>query len=161
MVIAPKSEADAGGGPMVESVADLSREGVKLAAAHEEVPAGRYAREVIRRLAADPALGPGYDVRVMANVVTEETNVRNVLQKVALGEVDAGFVYFSDAQVATDVSVIHIPDGASVAAVYTIAVLDGSRMPGAAADLIDFVMSGPGQEILRKHGFGTPGEALQ
>ena len=80
--------------------------GVKLAIAQEEVPAGRYAREVIQQLAADSSLGPEYADRFLANVVTDEPNVRNVLQKVALGEVDAGFVYYSDARVAPDVSVI-------------------------------------------------------
>ena len=161
VVIAPKSEADAGGRPMVESVADLSREGVKLAAAHDEVPAGHYAREVVRRLAANPGLGPEYAVRVMANVVTEETNVRNVLQKVALGEVDAGFVYFSDAKVAPDVSVIQLPDEAGVAAVYTIAVLDSSKSLEVSEVFIGYVMSDAGQEILRNYGFGSRGEALQ
>ena len=159
VIVVPASSAGAapdGSGPLVQSAADLSRKGVKLALAQPEAPAGRYARAVIRRMSADPSLRQGYAESVLANLVTEEPNVRNVLQKVVLGEVDAGFVYSSDAQVAPDVSVIQIPDEASVAAVYTIAVLDGSRLPGAAEDFIDFVMSGPGQEILRSHGFGAP-----
>ena len=158
VVIVPKREAG-DGAPSVQSIADLSSEGVKLALAHEEVPAGRYAREVIRQLAADPSLGPEYADRVLANVVTDEPNVRNVLQKVALGEVDAGFVYYSDAQVASDVLVIQIPDEASVAAVYTIAVLDSSNIPEAAEEFIGYVMSGAGQDILLRHGFETPAQA--
>ena len=160
VVIVPKAETSDmranGSGPLVESVADLSRKGVKLALAQAEVPAGRYAREVIQRMAADPSLGPEYAENVLGNLVTEEPNVRNVLQKVALGEVDAGFVYYSDAQVAPDVSVIPVPDEASVAATYTAAVLDSSNQPETADDFISFILSDPGQEILRSHGLGAP-----
>ncbi len=158
VIIVPEPE-EAAGVPSVQSVADLSREGVKLALAQEEVPAGRYANEVIQRMAVDPRLGPGYADSVVANVVTEETNVRNVLQKVALGEVDAGFVYYSDARVASDVSMVQIPDEASVAAVYTIAVLDSSNLAEAANDFIDYVESDAGQEILRRHGFEAQAQA--
>ena len=158
VIIAPEPD-EAAGVPSVQSVDDLSRDGVKLALAQEEVPAGRYAREVIQRMAADPTLGPGFADRVLANVVTAEPNVRNVLQKVVLGEVDAGFVYYSDAMVAPDVSVIQIPDEASIAAIYTIAVVDSSDTPEAAKDFIDYVASAAGQDILRRHGFETPVEA--
>ncbi len=157
VIIAPKPGATVDV-PSVQSVADLSGKGVKLALAQEEVPAGRYAREVIGRMTADPILGPGYADSVLANVATEEPNVRNVLQKVALGEVDAGFVYYSDARVASDVSVISVPAEAAVAAVYTIAVLDNSNSPEAAKDFIDYVMSGDGQDILRRHGFEPPAQ---
>ena len=116
VVIVPKTETAADNEPSVQSIADLARRGVKLALAQEEVPAGRYAREAIEQLAADLRLGPEYADSVLANVVTEEPNVRNVLQKVALGEVDAGFVYYSDARAASDVSVIPIPDEAGIAA---------------------------------------------
>lgn len=160
VIVVPKSETAAipndGSEPLVESAADLSRKGVKLALAQAEVPAGSYARAVIQRMSADPNLGPGYADRVLANLVTEEPNVRNVLQKVALGEVDAGFVYYSDAQVAPDVSVIRVPDEASVEAAYTIAALGGSAQPEATADFVSFILSGPGQEILRSLGFGPP-----
>ena len=160
VIVVPKSESTAntanGDGPLVESAADLSRKGVKLALAHAEVPAGSYARAVIQRMSQDPSLGPGYAASVLANLVTDEPNVRNVLQKVALGEVDAGFVYYSDARVAPDVSVIQVPDQASVEATYTIAVLEDSGQPDGAQDFVGFILSGPGQEILRSHGFGAP-----
>ena len=146
---------------LVDSLSDLSRKGVKLALAQPEVPAGRYSRIAIQRLAADPRFGPEYARQVLANLVTEEPNVRNVLQKVGLGEVDAGLVYYSDVQVASDISVIQVPDEANVVASYAVAALKNSDQPEAADAFIDFVLSGTGQEILRNHGFGAPEQALR
>ena len=155
----PSTGAAAGVGSPVKSIEDLSREGVKLALAQEEVPAGRYARAVVQRMAADPRLGPEYAGGVLDNLVTEESSVRNVLQKVALGEVDAGFVYCSDVQAASGVSVIEVPDEANVTAGYTAATLKGSNQPYVADAFIDFILSGAGQDILRGHGFGAPSAA--
>ena len=149
-----------GGGAPVESFSDLSRKGVKLALAHPEVPAGSYSRMLIQRMAEDPRYGPEYASSLLANVVTEEPNVRNVLQKVVLGEVDAGFVYLSDARVASDITVIQAPDGAEVVASYTVAALNNSDQPEAADTFISFISSRTGQSILRNHGFGPPAPAL-
>ena len=95
------------------------------------------------------------------NVVTEEPNVRSVLQKVVLGEVDAGLVYYSDVQLTLDISMIQVPDEANVVAGYTVAVLKDSDQPKAADAFIEFILSGAGQGILRDHGFRAPVPALQ
>lgn len=145
----------------VKSLADLARKGVKLAFAQTEVPAGSYSRMVIQRMAAVPRFGPEYAESVLGNLVTEEPNVRNVLQKVALGEVDAGFVYYSDALVASDISMIQVPDEVSVVASYTVASLKNSNQPEATNAFIDFILSSAGQEILIRHGFGVPVQASQ
>ena len=146
----PTSEA----GSLIRSSADLAREGVKLALAQPEVPAGRYARAVIHRMAEDPRFGPSYAREVLANVVSQEPNVRHVLQKVALGEADAGIVYYSDAQVTTDVSVIPISQEANVVADYTFALLRDSNQTDVAEAFINFVLSPRGQSILGEYGFG-------
>ena len=138
----------------VESLADLARKGVKLALAQPEVPAGSYARSVIQSLANDPRLGPNYSQRVLANVVSHESNVRSVLQKVALGEADAGLVYFSDAYLASNVSIIQVPKESNVVATYPVAALRDAAQPAIAEDFIGFLISSPGQAILADHGFG-------
>ena len=142
--------------PLVRSPADLAKKGIKLAIAQPEVPAGNYTRTMIQRLSQDPKLGPSYPDRVLANVVSEEASVRNVLQKVALGEVDAGIIYRSDAQVTSDVSVIPIPDAANITASYTIALLRDSRQREAAEAFLKFVLGPDGQGILDSHGLGPP-----
>jgi ABC-type Fe3+ transport system substrate-binding protein len=80
---------------------------------------------------------------------------------VVLGEVDAGFVYYSDVKFASDISMIQVPDEANVVASYTVAALKNSAQPKAADAFIGFILSGAGQEILRDHGFGAPVRALQ
>ena len=76
----------------VQALADLARPGVSIAIAAEEVPAGAYTRESLDLLAASDAFPGDYASAVLSNVVTNETSVRGVAQKVALGEVDAGIV---------------------------------------------------------------------
>ena len=145
-----------GVGTAVGSLADLSRKGVKLALAQPEVPAGNYSRILIRQLAQDPRFGLEYTLQVLANVVTEEPNVRSVLNKVVLGEVDAGLVYYSDAQTASDISVIPVPSENNVLASYTVAALRSSDQPDVAVSFIGFIMSAVGQGILGDHAFGPP-----
>ena len=152
---------NSGVGTPVGSLADLSRMGVKLALANPEVPAGSYSRILLQRMAMDPRYGPEYARSVLANVVTEDPNVRNVLQRVELGEVDAGIVYYSDIQVASDVSVIQVPDEVNVVAGYTMAALRNSDQPEAAHAFISFISSVAGQRILQDHGFEPPVQVIQ
>ena len=158
VVIVPVSNPDRG--EPVRGLQDLARDGVKLAIAQEEVPAGRYARVVIDQLAAlRPAFGHDYAERVLGNVVSEEANVRGVVQKVVLNEVDAGIVYSTDVsgeEVDSSVGVIPIPPDANVMAVYPVATLKGSKHPETAAAFVEFLLSDQAQLILRKHGFKSP-----
>jgi len=136
----------------VASLADLARPGVRVVVAGPAVPAGRYTVEALRRLAAPGSLGPGFDARVRANVVSEETNVRAVLSKVVLGEADAGFVYQTDAASAgARVRVLEVPS--SVVAEYSIGVVSGAADAAAAEAFVGLVLGERGQAILRRHGF--------
>ena len=67
---------------------DLARPGVKLVIGQAGVPVGDYTRKVLANLGLSSAL---------ANVVSQETDVKGVVAKVALGEADAGIVYATDA----------------------------------------------------------------
>lgn len=133
---------------------DLARPGVKLVLAADAVPAGRYTRQALERLAGRPGFPSGFATAVLANVVSEENNVEAVAAKVSLGEADAGIVYRSDAaRLGARVRVIDIPDPANVVADYPIAVLRSSRDTAAAQAFIDAVLSPLGQRILAAHGF--------
>ena len=91
VVILPKSNPG-----HVRELQDLARGGVKLVVGAEAVPVGKYTREMFRRLERRPGFPPAYGDSVLANVVSQEENVKSVVAKVQLGEADAGVVYRSD-----------------------------------------------------------------
>ena len=134
----------------VTTLADLAKPGIKFVSTPPDVPIGAYARASLKKLASDPANGNGYDAKVLANIVSEEANVRQVVVKVQLGEADAGICYATDvtAVPAGEVTTIDIPDSANVVAEYPSAILKSAKAPAAARRLISFINSPSGQSIL-------------
>jgi molybdate transport system substrate-binding protein len=139
----------------IESLADLARPGPRLVTTGPQVPIGAYARQVLAKLGDDPAYGADFAPRVLANVRSEEDNVRAVVAKVQLGEADAGIVYTSDVtpSVAPEVRTLAIPEAVNVVASYPIAVLQGARQPALAQRFVDLALSDAGQAVLARHGF--------
>ncbi len=133
----------------IHSLEDLGKPGIKLVLAAEGVPVGDYAREMLGNAGIADA--------TLANVVSNEDDVKGVVQKVALGEADAGIVYRTDvtAAVAADVAVVTIPDEVNVTAVYAIAALQGTKGEGVASEFVTYVL-GPGQKVLDEAGFLPP-----
>ena len=147
------------GSDAVQSLGDLARPGMSIAIASAEVPAGAYARATLNLLAESDDFPDDFAERTLANVVTHETNVRAVGQKVALGEVDAGIVYETDArapQYRDSFRAIEIPLHFNPAAEYPIASLGETASPEVALDFIAFVQGDDGQAILREYGFAPP-----
>ncbi|MBI5947333.1 MAG: molybdate ABC transporter substrate-binding protein [Chloroflexi bacterium] len=143
-------------GVNIDSLDDLARPGLRLVIAAEDVPAGRYTRDMLTKATA--VYGPGFATRVLANVRSEEPNVRAVLTKVQLGEADAGIVYESDLSGGpADVARVSVPAAVNVVARYPVAVVSASKHREAARCFIDFLLGDEGQAILRRHGFGGPG----
>ena len=143
----------------VETLDDLASVGVSIAIASEAVPVGIYARDALDLMATDDAFPDDFAADVLDNVVTHEANVRGVAQKVALGEVDAGIVYETDAQAAQYVDavrVVEIPLQYNPAAQYPIAALSTSIQLEEALEFIRFVQGDSGQAILREFGFVPP-----
>jgi molybdate transport system substrate-binding protein len=133
---------------------DVAKRGVKVLVAAEAVPVGVYTRQSLARLARSPDFGKDYDRRVLANVVSQEENVKAVVTKVQLGEADAGVVYASDAMgsVARHLRVFLIPDQQNVVADYPIAALKRATAPSAAENFIGLVLAPEGQSALQKFG---------
>lgn len=144
----------AASGAPVRSPADLADKGLRVVLAGPVVPVGAYSRQALHNL--DSVYGPGFEKRVLANVVSEELNVREVAAKVELGEADAAIVYSTDAAVLHGVKVIPIPPKQNVAAVYQIAVMKSAAHLRLARAFMAFVLSPRGQAILGKHGFTPP-----
>lgn len=128
----------------VTGLTDFANEELLIGLCAAEVPCGHLARQVLA--AAD----------VTAAIDTNEPDVRSLLTKIEVGELDAGIVYVTDVA-STDGAVdgVDIPEEDNVVAEYPIAVI-GESNPERAADFVEFVLSDTGRAILTDHGFSTP-----
>jgi len=139
----------------IETLQDLATPGVKLDLVNENAPAGAYARQFLSRTSAASAFGADFEQRVLANVISEEENVKQVVAKVRLGEADAGICFVSDVtpEAASDLLTIDIPDDLNPIAIHFIAVLEDAGDPTLAGAFLDYVLSAEGQAILRAQNF--------
>ncbi|WP_286859235.1 molybdate ABC transporter substrate-binding protein [Methanosaeta sp. UBA356] len=139
----------------ITNLSDLARPGVKIVMGTKDVPVGDYALQIIARLGNDSAYGPDYERDVLANVISQETNVNYVVTKVALGEADAGFAYVSDVtqDMISKIDKIVIPDEYNIIAEYPLGMLMESKYPAESQRFMDLVMSDEGRAVLEKYGF--------
>jgi molybdate transport system substrate-binding protein len=140
-VVVPKSNP-AG----IASIYDLTKPGVKIDVAAPSVPVGSYTVQVLNQM--------GINSAIQANVVSQETSDANVVAKVALGQVDAGFVYLSDYVIdPTHLSLVKVPAWAQPKITYAMAIVAKSPNQSAAQAWMDKVLSPAGQAIFVKDGF--------
>jgi molybdate transport system substrate-binding protein len=89
--------------------------------------------------------------------VTQEVDVKSVLSKVTLGEVDAGVVYVTDVRAAGDkVKGIEIPTDVNASTTYPIATLTKAPNKATAQAFTDYVLSVDGGKVLTAAGFQKP-----
>ncbi|MGI9061052.1 MAG: molybdate ABC transporter substrate-binding protein [Ktedonobacteraceae bacterium] len=139
----------------ITTLKDLARKGVKIVIGAATVPAGKYTLQVLDNMAKATDYGPAYESTVKANFVSLETNVKSVVEKVQLGEADAGFVYRTDvtSAVSSKVTVLDIPDNFNVIAQYPIAVTKNATHADAAQAFVQYILSSDGQAILQQYHF--------
>jgi len=144
IVIVPKSNP-----ANLHSVYDLRRSGIKLVIGDQGVPIGSYTRQLLDALGIKDA--------VLRNVVSQETDVKNIVAKVGLGEADAGFVYVTDARpVASKVQKIFLPDWAQPPIRYQVAIVKSTPRQVGARAFIRKLLSKRGRLLLKRAGFGLP-----
>ncbi|MGZ4332875.1 MAG: molybdate ABC transporter substrate-binding protein [Gaiellaceae bacterium] len=130
----------------VHNIYNLTKPGIKIVIAGQGVPVGTYTQQVLKNMNLTAA--------IMKNVVSQETDVREVLAKVALAEADAGFVYSTDAKtVPHKVDVIKIPAWAQPKVQYGICVVSSSTHKPDARAFVKRVLSKAGQKKLHRFGF--------
>jgi molybdate transport system substrate-binding protein len=130
----------------IKSIYDLTKPGVKIDEAAASVPVGSYTVQVLNQM--------GINAAIQANVVSKETSDANVVAKVALGQVDAGFVYLSDYVIdPTHLTLIKVPAWAQPKITYAMAVVTKSPNQAAAQAWMAKVLSRVGQAIFVKNGF--------
>lgn len=129
----------------VDGLKDLADPKLKVVLAAPEVPVGRYSRQVLDAQKID------------VKPVSEEPNVRAVLSKVELGEADAGIVYKTDAETATDkVDAITVPDDQNAIAQYPAAIIKDGKNVAAAQTFVEWLATPAAQKILQDAGFQKP-----
>jgi molybdate transport system substrate-binding protein len=130
----------------ITSVYDLTKPGIKIDVAASTVPVGSYTVQVLNQM--------GLNSAVQANVVSQETSDANVVSKVALGQVDAGFVYLSDYVIdPTHLTLISVPAWAQPKITYSMCVIAKSGNQAGAQAWIDKILSPSGQATFVKDGF--------
>jgi molybdate transport system substrate-binding protein len=132
----------------IEKVEDLAEPGVRLVIGAETVPVGAYTREVLNRLPADVR------ERILANVRSEEPDVRGVIGKLSQGAADAGFVYLTD--VTGDLTGVELPPDLRPTVAYGAGVVKGTEQPELARRYLDGLTDGACADALREEGFGAP-----
>ena len=142
--------------PALKTLNDLTRPGLKVVIADKAVPLGDHTCRMLSAINRSGNCDKDFSARTLKNVVSKETNVRQVALKVQLS--DAAVVY------ATDVTPILRPLIRVVAlstrfnqnASDPIGALKSSASPEAAQAFVSYVQSATGQQILRKWGFPGP-----
>jgi molybdate transport system substrate-binding protein len=136
---------EAGNPKGITGVADLASPDLIVVTCGEEVPIGKYSLEVFQKAG------------VTVTPKSYEADVKAVVNKVTLGEADAGIVYATDVQAAGDEATgVDIPDDLNVVATYPIAVTKATDAADVAAAFVAFVLSDEGQAILADAGFTEP-----
>ena len=130
----------------INDIYDLTKPGIKIVVANSTVPVGSYTLQILKNMNLTATVTP--------NFVSQETDVRAVLTKIATGQGDAGFVYSTDAQtVPNDVNVIKVPAWAQPKVVYAMGVVASSPNQAKAKAYMAEIMSKKGQATLKKYGF--------
>jgi molybdate transport system substrate-binding protein len=144
VVIVPRDAATMPGSLAALDAAAIKRIAIGLPAS---VPVGRYTKAVLERARLWPA--------IEAKAIGAQS-VRQVLDYVARGEVDAGFVYATDAAIMPGKVKVALVVPTETPVLYPIAVVAASANAAVAQRFIAYVMSSSGQGVLAKFGFGKP-----
>lgn len=136
-------------GPGLKSLQDLTGPAVRKIAIGKPatVPAGRYTQQTLTAARLWTVLEPKF---------VQADNVRQVLDYVSRGEVEAGFVYRTDALLFGDkVKIVLAPPGHAPVS-YPIAVVSDSPQKAVAQNFVAFLFTDAAQQVLAKYGFGKP-----
>jgi molybdate transport system substrate-binding protein len=137
------------GGSPLEGLADT--DGIDVVIGAEGVPVGDYTRETLSKI-PDEA-----EKAILADVRSEEPDVKSIVAKLTTGAADAGFVYASDVDAADgELIAVGLPDEVDPVVEYGVAIVSDSENPAAAQEFIDGLLEGAGREALLDAGFLLP-----
>jgi molybdate transport system substrate-binding protein len=135
----------------IASIEDLTADGVKVAIGSESVPIGSYTRETLAKLP------PAQEEAILANVRSNEPDVKGIVGKLAQGAADAGFVYVTDVNAAgEELEAIELPAALEPEVTYGAGVVEGASEPEAARAFVRGLSDGACADALDEAGFGPP-----
>jgi len=134
----------------IESLADLAKDGVKLVLAVDSCPVGKYTHKLLDACEGHPDLPPDFAAKVLANVVSEDVDVKQVLGKVIFGAADAAFVYVTDLtpKARESVTKIAIPADVQQVATYGACIPLAARNAGGGREFMECLLSDTGQALI-------------
>ncbi|UOF89043.1 molybdate ABC transporter substrate-binding protein [Fodinisporobacter ferrooxydans] len=137
----------------IHSLQDLGTKPLKLIIGVPSVPIGQYTRQIFKN--GNETYGAGFSAAAMGHVVSMETNVKQILEKVALGEGDAGIVYVTDVtpEFTSRLRIISIPKPYNVIATNYVGIPKNSQYPQLAKDFLALMRSPEGQGVFRQFGY--------
>jgi molybdate transport system substrate-binding protein len=134
----------------IASIDDLTAKGVKLAIGSETVPIGSYTRDTLAKLP------PAQSKAILANVRSNEPDVKGIVGKLTQGAVDAGFVYVTDVNATGGrLKAIKLPTAVEPQVTYEAAVVKGAKHPKQAQAYLDGLLNGGCADALSRAGFGA------
>jgi molybdate transport system substrate-binding protein len=137
----------------IDSIDDLTGKGVKLAIGSESVPIGSYTRETLAMLP------PAQEQAILANVRSNEPDVKGIVGKLTLGAADAGFVYVTDVNAAGgELEAVALPAELEPDVTYGAGVVEGAKQPEEARAFVDGLVEGVCADALEEAGFGPAPE---
>ncbi len=136
----------------LRNFADLAGAGVRVGIVDPELgPAGCYARQVLEKMHPLEAVTA---TAIEKNIVTHESHVRALLNKILSHEIDAGFVYRSDIlKVKDEITIIEIPAPYSVSPQYVLARMKEAAAPAVALDFINWLLASERRGLWQEYGF--------
>jgi molybdate transport system substrate-binding protein len=135
----------------VASLDDLEQPGVKLVIGAEGVPVGDYTRGVLEQVGGERSAA------ILANVRSNEPDVKGIVGKLTQGAADAGFVYVTDVRATGGkLKAITLPADLDATATYAAGVVKAAREPEAAEAFVDDLLAGGCHDALLAAGFTEP-----
>jgi molybdate transport system substrate-binding protein len=136
-------------GSEVDSVEDVAEDGTKVVVGSESVPVGFYTREALAKLP------PAQEEAILANVVSNEPDVKGIVGKLTQGAGDAGFVYVTDVKAASgELKAVELPAELDPHVTYAGGVPSEANAPELGRAFVDGLRSGPCADALEEAGFG-------
>ena len=133
----------------IDSIDDLTKEGTTVVIGSESVPIGAYTRETLAKLP------PAQEKAILANVRSNEPDVKGIIGKLTQGAADAGFVYVTDVNATGGaLKAINLPADLEPQVTYGAGVVTKAEQPELAQKFVDGLTDGDCAGALEDAGFG-------